>query len=468
MNIYGIWIPNNGITCPPEIRSFGGQNEENAGFTNNLHWKGVIKMNKEQCGKFFSDELLKELREQIECVDHDPAGKRIYFENAGGALTLKSCCEIAATANKIPDFPNRPTPGAKPLQEMLDKGLQDAKLTFGAKSGAILADLTVSKAIGTMTGVIMKSVPGTNVVTTELEHPATYDSCMLYGELFDKEVRVAKIDLKTGAVDIEDLLSKIDRNTILLSLIHASNITGILNEIETIVTEARKINPELHILLDSTQHVPHGIIDVESLKIDAAGYAPYKILGKRGLGIGWISDRVARLPHPRFLEGSETEWDLGGYEPAGMAGLTLVTDYVCRIGKKFSDKTDRRELFIAGMNAIELQERAIMYRMLHGSGEVAGVNDIGGVTIHFVDDLTRRDCILPMTFDNIEPVDAVRKFIENGIYVYHRSRSNKMSRRVLDGVGIPSLVRVAPMHYNTKEEVDAFLRVTAKIARNEI
>lgn len=425
-------------------------------------------MDTNQCGEFFPDDLLKEIRDQIDCVDHDPAGKRIYFENAGGALTLRSCCEIASTANAIPDFPGRPTPGGKIVQEMVDKGLADAKLTFGAKSGAILADLTVSKAISTMTGVIMKSVPGTNVVTTELEHPAAYDACLFYARLLNKEFRVAKIDPKTGAVDVEDLLGKIDRNTILLSLIHASNITGTLNDIRAIVTEARRINPDLHILIDSTQHIPHGTIDVEDLKIDAAGFAPYKILGKRGLGIGWISDRVARLPHPRFLESSETDWDLGGYEPAGMAGLTLVTDYICRIGSKFSDATGRRELFIAGMNAIALQERAIMYRMLHGSDEAPGVNDIVGATIHFVEDLTKRDCILPMTFDDIDSVEAVKKFVENGIYVFDRSHSSRMSRRVLDGVGIPSLVRVAPMHYNTKEEVDTFLRVTAKIAGNEI
>ena len=425
-------------------------------------------MNTDQCGKSFSDDLLKEIRDQIEYVDHDPAGKRIYFENAGGALTLKSCCAIASTANAIPDWPGRPTPAGGPLQEMIDKGLADAKLTFGAKSGAILAELTVTKAISTMTGVIMRSVPGTNVVTTELEHPATYDACLLYAGLLNKEVRTAKIDRKSGAVDVEDLLNKIDRNTILLSVIHASNITGALNDIKTIVTEARKINPDLYVLVDSTQHIPHGMIDVEELKIDAAAFAPYKILGKRGLGIGWISDRVACLPHPRLLEGPETDWDLGGYEPAGMAGLSLVTDYICWIGSKFSDATGRRELFVAGMNAIELQERAIMYRMLHGSNEAPGVDDIDGATIHFVEDLTKRDCILPMTFDNIDSIKAVKKYVENGIYVFDRSRSSKMSRRVLDGVGITSLVRVAPMHYNTKEEVDTFLRVTAKIARNEI
>ena len=419
-------------------------------------------------GKAFSNELLEEIRAQIAYVDHDSAGKRIYFENAGGSLTLKSCCELADTANAIPDFPNRPNPGAKPLQEMINNGISDSKMIFGAKSGAILADLTVSKSIWTMTSVIMNNVPGTNVVTTDLEHPATYDACLYYSKYTNHEVRSAKLDPITGSVDVDHLLSLIDDNTSLLSMIHASNITGTLCDIEYIVYEARKIKPDLYILIDSTQHIPHGTIDVEALQIDAAGFAPYKILGKRGLGIGWVSDRVANMPHPHFLEGAKNDWDLGGYEPAGMGGISLVVDYICWIGSKFSKSADRGELYIAGMNAIELQERSITYRMIHGSPNFPGVKDIPGVKIHFVDDLTKRDCILPVTFENVDAVEAMKKYIDNGIYLYHRSRSNKMSRRVLDGLNLDSLVRVAPMHYTTQEEIDKFLSVTSKIAKGEI
>ena len=114
-------------------------------------------MNSNQCGAFFSDELLTELRNQIEYVDHDPAGKRIYFENAGGSLTLKSCCEIASPCKRNPRLFEPPDTWRKtPAGNGLTTVLRDAKLTFGAKSGAILAELTVSKAIGVMTGVIMK------------------------------------------------------------------------------------------------------------------------------------------------------------------------------------------------------------------------------------------------------------------------------------------------------------------------
>ncbi len=424
--------------------------------------------NIEQQGKFFQGDLLEKIREQITMVGEDTDGKRIYFENAGGAPTLKNICRIAETANEVPDYPNRPTPAAKPLQKLIDDGIADAKLIFGAKSGSILADLTVSKSIFTMTQVIMQNVPGTNVVTTELEHPATYDACRYCAGLLKKEFRAAGIDRKTGMIDTEDLLRKIDADTCLLSLIHASNILGTVNDVKTIIKEARKIKPDLYILLDSTQHIPHGTVDVEDLQVDAAGFAPYKILGKRGLGIGWLSERVASMPHPHFVEGAANDWDLGGYEPAGMAALTMINDYICWIGSHFSKAEDRRELLIAGMHAIELHERAIMYRMLHGSDKAAGVSNLKGVHIYFMDDLTKRDCILPMSFDNIEAVDAARKFIENSIYVFNRSRSNKMSKRVLDGANIPNIIRVSPMHFHNTEEIDQFLCVTARIANGEI
>src|SRR5665647_1400366 len=156
-----------------------------------------------QCGKFFTNDLIKEIRDKIAMVEYDDAGERIYFENAGGALTLKKVCEIACAANEVPDYPNRPTPGSKPLGKLISEGIADSKLIFGAKSGSILCDLTVSKSIFTMTGVIVKNVPGTNIVTTNLEHPATYDACKYYATMFEKELRVASIDKNTGSIDIK-------------------------------------------------------------------------------------------------------------------------------------------------------------------------------------------------------------------------------------------------------------------------
>ena len=51
-------------------------------------------------GKFFSDSLLQEIRDKFYYVDSDPYEKRIYFENAGGSLTLKSVLKLI----KIPAY----------------------------------------------------------------------------------------------------------------------------------------------------------------------------------------------------------------------------------------------------------------------------------------------------------------------------------------------------------------------------
>jgi hypothetical protein len=60
-------------------------------------------------GAFFSDELLNEIRSKLEYVDYDPyAGKRIYFDNSGGSLKMKKCCEFIAAETAYPDSPNRP------------------------------------------------------------------------------------------------------------------------------------------------------------------------------------------------------------------------------------------------------------------------------------------------------------------------------------------------------------------------
>ena len=425
-------------------------------------------MDIKQTGQFFSDDLMNEIRAKISCVSEDPfAGRRIYFENAGGALRLKDCCDMLAVESALPDAHKRPSKAAHHLAEMVDQGMKDAMLTFGAKSGVISSQQTVSWCIANVTGAIVLSVPGSNVVTTDLEHPAVSDSAVYYAQVTGKELRSARIDPKTGAVDVEDLLGKIDKDTCLLSFIHASNITGTINDAKAIVREARKIKPDLYVLLDSTQHIPHGAIDVEDLGVDAAGFTPYKMLGKRGMGIAWVSERTSKLPHVRVVSGPETDWDFGSCEPAAWKSWTLVVDYLCRLGGHFSKSADRRELFLSAMNAIELHERALMHRMLNGTDKVPGVRDIPNARIHFVDDLTKRDCILPLTFDNINPSDAVTKYREKGISVFARERTSPMSRRALDGCGLSGLVRVSPMHYNTKEEVDYFLKATAEIAEGK-
>ena len=424
-------------------------------------------MNNKNKGEFFTDELLKEIRAQLDYVDYDPyAGKRIYFDNAGGSLRLKKCSEFIAAETAFPDSPNRPSKASAHLKEMVLKGMDDTRLFLGAKGGIIFSSQTASRVLYHMTQAIVFHVPGNNVVTTDLEHPATYDSAKYYAEIAGKEFRVAKSNKTTGAVDTEEILRHVDKDTSMLSFIYASNITGALNEVENIIHEARKIKPDLYILLDATQHIPHGPIDVEKLQVDAIGFTPYKILGKRGQGIGYVSDRCARLPHERFLDNPITDWEVGSVEPAAWGCWSIVIDYLCWLGKKLGASDDRREQILTAMHGIEMHERALMHRLLYGSESVKGLHDISNVNTHFVgEDLTKRDFILSLTFKDKSTGAVVKEYIENGITVFDRVDKSVMSRRQLHAVGLEELVRISPMHFNTTEEIDRFLEVTSKIVK---
>jgi selenocysteine lyase/cysteine desulfurase len=420
-------------------------------------------------GEFFSDDLLNEIRAQLDYVDFDPyAGKRIYFENAGGSLRLKKCSEFIARETAFPDSPNRPAKASAHLKDMVLKGMDDTRLFLGAKSGSVFSSQTASRVLYHMTQAIVFNVPGGNVVTTDLEHPAAYDSAKYYAEIAGKELRVAKTDSATGAVTVEEIVRHIDKDSSLLSFIYASNITGAVSDVETIIREARKIKPDLYILLDATQHVPHGPIDVEKLQVDAIGFTPYKILGKRGQGIGYVSDRCARLSHERIFESDITDWEIGSVEPAAWGCWSLVVDYLCWLGKKLSASEDRREQIVAAMRGIGMHERALLHRLLHGSERVKGLYDINNVRVHFVgEDLTWRDCILPITFKGRSTGTAVREYLDNGIVVFDRVAKSVMSRRQLHAVGLEELVRISPMHFNTAAEVDRFLEVTTVVAKSQ-
>ena len=423
-------------------------------------------MDKLKKGEFFSNELLAQIRSQLDYVDYDLyAGKRIYFENAGGSLRLKKVSEFIGRESAFPDSPNRPSKASAHLKEMMIKGVEDARLFLGAKSGSIFSSQTASRVLYHMTQAIVFNVEGSNVVTTDLEHPASYDSAKYYAGIAGKELRVAKTCRETGTVKPEEILRHIDKDTCLLSFIYASNITGVLCDAETIIEEARKIKPDLYILLDLTQHVPHGPTDVEELGVDAVGFTPYKMLGKRGQGIGWVSDRCSRLPHERTLERDITDWEVGSAEPAAWGCWSIVVDYLDWLGESLGGGVGRRERILTAMHGIELHERALLHRMLHGSEKVKGLRSIENAKTHFIgDDLTNRDCILPITFAGKSGAEAVKEYIDKGIVVFDRAVSNVLSGRQLKALGLESLVRISPMHFNTADEVDEFLKVTAEIA----
>ncbi len=429
-------------------------------------------MENDNAGQLFSKELMAEIRSRFLNITHDPreeVGERLFFDNAGGSFRLKKALEVFSDMDALPDCPERVHNAALYMKEVMAKGVEDMRIIFGAKGGAIITELTASRVIFSITGAIAENIKGTNIVTTVMEHPSAFDACSYYAEKTGKELRVAKSNPVTGGVDIEEIVKLIDKDTCLLSIIYASNISGAILDVKGIVKAARAIKPDLYIIIDSVQHVPHSLVDTDDLEVDGMNFAPYKFFGVRGSGIGYVSDRVAKLPHHKLSAASYDTWWLGSPAPGHYAVISEIVDYVCFVGAYGRTDTaglTRRELYAEGMKRIKLHERALLYHMLNGSEKVPGLRNMPGVNVYLdYEDLTTRDLLVAVGFDNIEPYEAVREYEKRGVIVFERVLSSIYSKRMLESFGLKGVIRVSPLHCNTVEEIDKFLLITQEMSK---
>jgi len=417
---------------------------------------------------FFPKELQNEIKSRFYFVNEDYTGrKRQFFENSGGSLRLKACVEEKAKYERIADCPERYHDTSCMLQNLKKNGIRDImEVIFGAEpgEGALVTELTASQCMFQIIRTILENAPAGNAVTTELEHPSAFDSVKFYCEKTGREFRVAKANQKTGGVDTAEILKHIDRNTILLNVMSASNISGYIFDMEEICREARKINPDIFIVSDAVQHMPHGALYVHKWGLDGCNFAPYKAYGIRGCGYGYISDRVARMPHHKLLAKPEKEWELGTFAPPNYAAISAHVDYVCWIGSHYSDSSDRRELYVKGMEHIHLQEHSLLIHMMEGTKDLPGLRHIEGVKV-YVDsnDDIDRDLISAISINGISATDAVAEYYKRGITVFDRVNTSLYSKRIVEALGATGVIRVSPLHCHDTEDIDDFLRVTQEI-----
>ena len=425
--------------------------------------------------RMFTEEELDKIRGQFYYVDEDHYGrKRLFFDNAGGSLRLKKAEEVFHLIDSMPDASEHSNSIARELAALEDRGREDIKkVIFGAKSGTIYPSYTASQIAMEMVRVITENARGTNIVTTMLEHPSVFDAARLYSRIHGMELRVAGVNKETGGVDADTILSLIDQNTALLCCMAASNISGYIYETEKICRRAREINPDIYIYIDAVQHAPHGVLAPEEWGADVTSFAPYKFFGVRGFGLAYLSDRVSRFVHHRLLGKPEDDWEIGSPATAQFAVITEIINYVAGLGGAVCpeggtacpEEQSRRKLFEIGMRRIADHERGLLDMMLEGEDGIPGLRHIPGVTVQMDGkDLTTRDLILGIEFENLSCEQAVVEYEKRGVITFERALSSMYSKRMVEAFDSKGMVRLSPLHVNTPQEIRHFLVLTQEIA----
>lgn len=118
------------------------------------------------------------------------------------------------------------------------------------------------------------------------EHSSIYATAKAFQQ---KGYNVCFIPLKpNGAVDEEKLIAEIDNKTAFVSIIHVSNETGAINDIESIVRKVKEINPSIVVHSDGVQALGKFKINLTNLNVDYYTISAHKIHGPKGIGALYI------------------------------------------------------------------------------------------------------------------------------------------------------------------------------------
>ena len=410
--------------------------------------------------------LLDDIRGQFAQIDTCPVqGPRVFFENAGGALTLNKAVETSAAFAAVPDNQGRDNPGSHELVRVIDKAKQDLRAFMNAPTGQFFVGESGTELIFRL---VMNACLGTAkdgvVLGSTVEHPATRSACARWAPISGKTHVLIAHDDDAGLVSAQAYAKQVTKDTRVATILHTSPVTGMGMDVKAIAKVIRAVNPDCFIVVDGIQHAAHGQININAYDIDGYVISPYKMFSRHGYGLAWISDRMAALPHDSLDGGPTENWELGTRDTGAYATISDVVEYIEWLGSKLSISDDRRTRFEAAGKAIHDHEQDLTNAMIHGTGNLPGLAEMTNVRIIGGINNPAREGLVSLYVDGIEARDVVARLNEAGIRT-HLRKADHYSGNILHPLGIDSCVRVSMCHYNSIAEVAQFLGVMKSITK---
>ena len=160
---------------------------------------------------------------------------------------------------------------------------------------------------------------GKHIITSKIEHKAVLDSCR---QLEREGFEVTYLDPDSnGLTSPEAVAAALRDDTILVSIMHANNEIGTVNDIAGIGEVTRNAGVLFHV--DGAQSAGKIPIDLEQMKVDLMSFSAHKFYGPKGMGALY----VRRKPRVRL----EAQIHGGGHE-RGMRSGTLATHQIVGMG----------------------------------------------------------------------------------------------------------------------------------------
>ncbi len=289
--------------------------------------------------------------------------------------------------------------------------------------------------------------PGDRIVITEAEHHANLIPWQQLAARTGAELAWLPLD-SDGVPVLDDLESIVNERTKILAFAHASNVTGIIGQVATLVARAKAVGA--FTLLDACQSVPHMPVDVKALDVDFAAFSGHKMLAPTGIGGLYGRQELLDALPPSVFGGStiktvtmeESTWlaapsrfEAGSQPVAQAVGLGAAARYMMALG----------------MEDVEAHDQMLGARLREGVSQIEGVRLLG-----------------PVGGDGVHQVLGLAAVVVEGVHAHDVGQvldaagiaarvGHHCSQPLHRHFGVASSTRASVHVYNTTDDVDAFL-----------
>ena len=161
-----------------------------------------------------------------------------------------------------------------------------------------------------------------HIVTTAIEHKAVLETLK---QLEKEGFMVDFIDPdQFGRVKPEDVLNKVTERTLVVSVMHVNNETGMIQPVQEIGEELSKRGILFHV--DATQSCGKLVEEIKNLKYNMLAFSAHKLQGPQGVGVLVLRKKSYKLPPVKAIM-------YGGQQERGIRPGTIPVALVAGCGK---------------------------------------------------------------------------------------------------------------------------------------
>ena len=370
----------------------------------------------------------------------------IYFDNAATSQTPKIV--IDAIVDYYSNYNANIHRGVHTLsQEATDKyeqARETLKTHFNAKYAyeMIFTSGTTHSINIVASGFSSLLKKGDEVIVSALEHHSNIVPWQMLCDKTGAKLNVIPMN-EDGALIMSSYDKLLSNNTKLVFCNHISNALGTINPIKEIIEKAHQVGAA--VLIDGAQSTPHMKVDFQRLNVDFYVTSAHKICGPTGVGLLYgKKEWLEKLPP---YQGGGEMIETVTFKKTTYAGLPhkfeAGTPNICG-GIAFGVAINYMNSI--GFDAINKYEQELLE---YGTQELLKINELK------IYGTSKKTSVISFNVGSIHPYDIGSILDKLGIAV---RTGHHCAQPIMDYYKIPGTVRASFAFYNTKEEIDVFVK----------